>query len=284
MARIAILTDSVTCLPDEVCQKYSIHTIPLHVNFGTESYLDGVEISLDEFYRRLREARQLPTTSAPSVGEYLALYRRIAEEGAEAIICIPYGKELGMGYSAALTAAQEVEGLEVRVVDSGTGLMAEGFLALEAARAAAAGATVQEVVDRVQELIPRVFVFITMDTLEYLRRGGRIGDAQALLGSVLQIKPLIQLRATKGRPEPLGRSITRSRALHDLVNHMARVVGDRPVHVAIQQGASKPEEVEWLTQAVSERFDCRELYQTGITPVIGTHTGPGTLALSFWAE
>jgi len=284
MARIAILTDSVSCLPDEVCQKYSIHTIPLHVNFGTESYLDGVEISLDEFYRRLREARPLPTTSAPSVGEYLALYRRIAEEGAEAIICIPYGKELGMGYSAALTAAQEVEGLEVRVVDSGTGLMAEGFLALEAARAAAAGATVQEVVDRVQELIPRVFVFITMDTLEYLRRGGRIGDAQALLGSVLQIKPLIQLRATKGRPEPLGRSITRSRALRDLVDHMARVVEDRPVHVAIQQGASKPEEVEWLTQAVSERFDCRELYQTGITPVIGTHTGPGTLALSFWAE
>ena len=284
MARIAILTDSVSCLPDEVCQKYSIHTIPLHVNFGTESYLDGVEISLDEFYRRLREARPLPTTSAPSVGEYLALYRRIAEEGAEAIICIPYGKELGMGYSAALTAAQEVEGLEVRVVDSGTGLMAEGFLALEAARAAAAGATVQEVVDRVQELIPRVFVFITMDTLEYLRRGGRIGDAQALLGSVLQIKPLIQLRATKGRPEPLGRSITRSRALRDLVDHMARVVEDRPVHVAIQQGASKPEEVEWLTQAVSERFDCWELYQTGITPVIGTHTGPGTLALSFWAE
>jgi len=284
MARIAILTDSVSCLPDEVCQKYPIHTIPLHVNFGTESYLDGVEISLDEFYRRLREARQLPTTSAPSVGEYLALYRRIAEEGAEAIICIPYGKELGMGYSAALTAAQEVEGLEVRVVDSGTGMMAEGFLALEAARAAAAGATVQEVVDRVQELIPRVFVFITMDTLEYLRRGGRIGDAQALLGSVLQIKPLIQLRATKGRPEPLGRSITRSRALRDLVDHMARVVEDRPVHVAIQQGASKPEEVEWLTQAVSERFDCRELYQTGITPVIGTHTGPGTLALSFWAE
>ena len=284
MARIAILTDSVSCLPDEVCQKYSIHTIPLHVNFGTESYLDGVEISLDEFYRRLREARPLPTTSAPSVGEYLALYRRIAEEGAKAIICIPYGKELGMGYSAALTAAQEVEGLEVRVVDSGTGLMAEGFLALEAARAAAAGATVQEVVDRVQELIPRVFVFITMDTLEYLRRGGRIGDAQALLGSVLQIKPLIQLRATKGRPEPLGRSITRSRALRDLVDHMARVVEDRPVHVAIQQGASKPEEVEWLTQAVSERFDCRELYQTGITPVIGTHTGPGTLALSFWAE
>ncbi len=284
MAHIAILTDSVACLPDKLRREYSIHVIPLHVNFGTESYLDGVEMGLDEFYHRLQEAKQLPTTSAPSVGEYLSFYRRLAEEGAEAIICIPYGRELGMGYSAALTAAQEMEGLNIWVVDSRTGLMAEGFLALEAARAAARGVAVQEAVDRVQELIPRVYVFVTMDTLEYLRRGGRIGEAQVLLGSALQIKPLVQLRADKGKPEPLGRSITRARALRDLVDHMARVVGERPVHVAVHQGAAKPEEVEWLTQAVSERFDCRELYQTGITPVIGTHTGPGTLALSFWAE
>ncbi|MEA3345298.1 MAG: DegV family protein [Chloroflexota bacterium] len=284
MHHIAILTDSVSCLPDKLRREYSIQVIPLHVNFGSESHLDGVEMSMDEFYHRLREADPLPTTSAPSVGEYLTFYRQMAEEGAEAIICIPYGRQLGMGYGTALTAAQQMEEIDIRVVDSGTGLMAEGFLALEAARAAAAGATVQEIMDRIQELIPRVYVLITMDTLEYLRRGGRIGEVQALLGSVLRIKPLIQLRTDKGRLEPLGRSHTRSRALRDLVNHMARVVGDRPVHVAVHQGACKPEEVEWLTQAVEERFDCRELYQTGITPVIGTHTGPGTLALSFWAE
>jgi len=284
MHQIAILTDSVACLPDELRREYSIHVIPLHVNFGTESYLHGVEMSLDQFYRRLGEAKRLPTTSAPSVGEYLAFYRQMVEEGAEAIICIPYGRELGMGYSAALTAAQEMEELDIRVVDSRTSLMAQGFLALEAAKAAVSGATVQEAVDRVRKLIPRVHVFVTMDTLEYLRRGGRIGDAQALLGSVLQIKPLIQLSADKGRVEPLGRSITRARALRDLVDHMARVVGERPVHVAVQQGAARQEEVESLTHGISERFDCRELYQTGITPVIGTHTGPGTLALSFWAE
>ena len=254
------------------------------MNFGTDSYLDGVEMSLDEFYRRLREAKPLPTTSAPSVREFLAFYRQMAEEGAEAIICIPYGRELGMGYSAALTAAQEMEGLDIRVVNSHTALMAQGFLALEAARAAASGATVQEAVDRVWELIPKVHVFVTMDTLEYLRRGGRIGDAQALLGSVLQIKPLIHIPTDKGTVEPLGRSITRARALRDLVDHMAWVVGERPVHVAVHQGAAKVEEVESLTCRVRDRFDCRELYQTGITPVIGTHTGPGTLALSFWAE
>lgn len=284
MSQIAILTDSVACLPDELRQEYSIYVIPLHVNFGTESYLDGVEMSLDEFYRRLQEDRQLPTTSAPSVGEFQALYRQIVEEGAEPIVCITVGGELSMTYGAALMAAQEMVGLDIRVVDSRTGLMAEGFLALEAARAAATGATVQEVVDRVQRLIPKVQVFITMDTLEYLRRGGRIGDAQALLGSVMHIKPLIQLSAARGRVEPLGRSITRARALRDLVDHMARVVGDRPLHVAVHQGAANPEEVESLMRRVSERFHCRELYQTGVTPVIGTHTGPGTLALSFWAE
>jgi DegV family protein with EDD domain len=162
--------------------------------------------------------------------------------------------------------------------------VAEGFLALEAARAAKAGATAQEVMDRVQELIPRVHLFIAMDTLEYLRRGGRVGAAQALLASTLRIKPSIHIPTDQGTVQPLGRSHTRSRALRDLVDHMARVVADRPVHVAVQQGGSRPEEVEWLTQAVGERFDCRGLYQTGITPVIGTDTGPGTLALPFWAE
>ena len=101
MSHIAVLTDSVACVPDELLERYPIHVIPLHVNFGTESYLDGVEMSLDEFYRRLRENKSLPTTSAPSVGEFKAFYQRLAEEGAESIVCIPYGGELGMGYSAA---------------------------------------------------------------------------------------------------------------------------------------------------------------------------------------
>lgn len=284
MSRISILTDSLACVPDELKREHSIYVIPLHVHFGSESYLDGVELEQDEFYRRLRGARQLPTTSAPSVGEFQSSYRQMAEEGAQAIVCITCAGELSMTYSAGLTAAQEMQGLDIRVVNSRTGMMAQGFLALEAARAAADGATAQEVVDRVQELIPKVHVFITMDTLEYLRRGGRIGGAQALLGSVLQIKPLVQLPPDRGRVEPLGRSITRARALRDLVNHMAQVVGGRPVHVAVQQGAAQPEEVHSLTRSVSDRFDCRELYQTGITPVIGTHMGPGTLALSFWAE
>jgi len=284
MPKISILTDSVACLPEALRQEYSIHVIPLHVNFGAESYLDGLDMSVDEFYRRLQMDGPLPTTSAPSAGEFLATFRQVAEEGAEAIIYIPYGAELGMGYSTALVAARQITGPDIRVINSHTGLMAQGFLALEAARAAAAGATVQEVVDRVKGLIPKVYVLITMDTLEYLRRGGRIGDVQALLGSVLQIKPLIQLRTKVGRPEPLGRSITRAYALRALVGHMACIVGNRPVHVAVHHGAARPKEVESVVRNIEERFDCRELYRTGITPVIGTHTGPGALGISFWAE
>lgn len=283
MAQIAIITDTVACLPDELRQEYSISVVPLHVNFGTESYL-STEMSLDEFYRHLPKANPLPTTSTPSVGEYQAFHRDAAEEGAETIIVISVSGGVSTTYDSALIAAQEMEELDIQVVDSHTALMAEGFLALEAAKAAKAGATAQEVMDRIQDLIPRVHLFITMDTLEYLRRGGRIGAAQALLGSALRIKPSIHIPADKGTVEPLGRSHSRARALRDLVDHMTRVVEERPVHVAVQQGAAKPQEVNWLTQAVRERFDCRELYQTGVTPVIGTHTGPGTLALSFWAE
>jgi len=284
MAQIAILTDSVACLPDELRREYSIAVIPLHVNFGSDSYRDGVDMSLDQFYVRLRADRQLPTTSAPSVGEFQSFYRRLAEEGAETIICIACVGELSLTYSAALMAAREMEELDIRVVNSNTAMMAEGFLALEAARAAGAGATAHEVLDRVEELIPRVHLFITMDTLEYLRRGGRVGAAQALLGGALQIKPLIHLPTDKGTVQPLGRSITRARALHDIVDHMARLVGERPVHIAVHQGGAQPEEVESVTRNISERVDCRELYQTGVTPVVGTHTGPGTVALSFWAE
>jgi len=284
MGHVAVLTDTVAGMPDELAREHDIAVIPLHVHFGTEAYRDGVDMSVEEFYRRLKQDEHLPTTSAPSVGEFQEFYRRLADEGAEAIICIPYSGELGMGYGAALTAAQEMPELGVRVVNPHTALMAQGFLALEAARAARAGATVQKALERVEALIPRVHVFITVDTLEYLWRGGRIGRAQALMAGALQIKPLLHIPTDMGTIEPLGRSRTRPRALDDLVEHMAQVVQGRPVHVAVQHGAARPEEVALVTNEVRQRFDCREVYESTVSPVAGTHLGPGTLALAFYAD
>lgn len=177
-----------------------------------------------------------------------------------------------------------MEGLDIRVADSHTALMAEGSSALEGTRTPKAGATAQEVIDRVRHLIPRVHLFITMDTLGCLGWTGRVGAAQALVASALRIKPTIYAPTDEGMVQPLERSLSGSCALRDLVGHMARVVCERPVHAAVQQGGFNPEEVEWLTEAARGRFGCRALYQAAITRVIGTHTGPGTLALAFWAE
>jgi len=284
MSQIAVLTDSVACVPDELLERYPIHVIPLHVNFGAESYLDGVEMSLDEFYRRLRENKSLPTTSAPSVGEFKEFYQRLAEGGAESIVCIPYGGELGMGYSAALTAAKELSELDIRVINSHTALMAQGFLAVEAARAVEAGATVQEVIERVQAMISQVDVCFMVNTLEYLRRGGRISHLQAFMGSMLDLKPLLHIPTDKGTIQPLGRCRTRVRAIKELVNHVEEMVGNRPLHITVHQSDAEPEEMKWLLRTIEERFELRELYQSGITPVVGTHFGPKGLALAFWAE
>ncbi len=284
MSQIAVLTDSVACVPDELLERYPIYVIPLHVSFGTESYLDGVDMTTDEFYRRLQENKSLPTTSAPSVGEFKAFYQRLAEESADSIVCIPYSGELGMGYGAALTAAKELPELNIHVINSHTALMAQGFLAVEAARAAEAGATVQEVLERVQAMIPHVDVCFMVNTLEYLRRGGRISHLQAFVGSMLDFKPLLHIPPNKGTMQPLGRSRTRSRAIKELVNHVEEMVGNCPVHITVHQGDAKPEEMEWLLHTLEERFDLRELYHSSVSPVAGTHLGPGVLAVAFWAE
>jgi len=218
------------------------------------------------------------------MGEIQSFYRRLAEEGARTILYIPYGGELGMEYGVALSAARDMPELDIRVINPHIVPMAQGFVVLEAARAVKAGASIEEAVERAEALIPRVHQFLTMDTLEYLWRAGRVGRAQALMASALQIKPLLHIPTDKGVMEPLGRSRTRKRALEDLVEHMARIVQGRPVHVAVQHADAKPEEVALLKREIMQRFDCREMYESSLSPVVGVNTGPGTLALAFYAD
>ena len=282
MSKIAILTDSVACFPPRLAEEHNIHVIPIHINLGGRSYRDGVDITPAQFYKMLRQAIDLPTTSAPSVGEYQAFYRELGQE-ARAIVCITYSGSLGMGYDSALAARKTLNSPHVHVVDSRTALMAEGFLALEAARATAEGEDLAGVVKRVEGLIPRVNLFIVFETLEYLHRGGRIGKAKALLGSVLQIKPILCVPTEKGVIDVLGKARTKRKAMNQMLNLMAKEVGDNPVHIAVQH-ADVPEEAQSFMEEIASRFNCVELHLADFSPVVGTHTGPGAISVAFYAE
>lgn len=280
MSKVAVVTDSVANLPPELVERYSITVIPLLVAFGQEAFRDGVDMTSAQFYRRLREDKHLPTTSTPSIGDFLTLFHRLAGE-VEAIVCIHLAHEFSGTVAIAEEVGQSFKEVPVRIVDSRSAAMAEGFVVLEAARVAAEGGDLTAVLARAREMIPRVNLVVTMDTLEYLYRGGRIGQAAWLMGSALQFKPVLSVE--DGAVDPLERPRTQAKAVRRILEIMATRVGERPVHAAVIH-ADALDKAERLRQEVASRFDCRELYVTDLTPVMGTHAGPGTLGITWWSE
>ena len=290
MDHIALVTDSSAYLPPALIQQYGVHVIPLYVHFGSETFRDGIELTTGEFYDRLQRADTLPTTSQPSVGDFLELYRRLSQE-AEAIVSIHISSGLSgtvpsaLGARQALIAEAAKRGVDppvIHVVDSTFTSVGLGLLVTAAARAIEAGQSAEAVVRTVEDLIPRMRVIFVVDTLEYLQKGGRIGGAAALLGSMLQIKPVLHL--TGGHIDVLEKVRTTRKAKRRLLGIMEEQVGQAgAVHVAITH-ANVPEEAETLRQRVADHFECRELFVSELSPVIATHVGPGTVGLAFYAE
>lgn len=278
--RVAVVTDSVANLPPEVVERYSITVIPLLVAFGQEVFRDGVDMTSAQFYHRLREDKHLPTTSTPSMGDFLSVFHRLAEE-ADAIVCIHLAREFSATGAIAEEVGQTFQKVPVRVVDSRSAAMSQGFVVLEAAKVAAEGGNLAAVVARAEEMIPRVNLVVMLDTLEYLYRGGRIGPAARLMGSALQFKPILSVE--NGVVNALERPRTQAKAVRRILEIMADRVGKRPVHAAVVH-ADAPDKAEQLRQEVASLFDCRELYVTGLTPVMGTHAGPGVLGVAWWSE
>jgi len=278
---VTVVTDSVANLPADVTEKYGIPIVPLRIVWDGEVFRDGVDITPQEFYVRLQEDKCMPTTSTIAPEELLQVLRPLAEEG-KSIVAIFLAHEL----SATVDVAQKVQllapTLPLHVVDSRTAAMAEGFVVLEAARAAADGATVEQVVARAQAMIPRVHILGVVETLEYLRRGGRIGTAAAFLGSMLQMKPIVGIPPGHGSVIGVARPRTWKNAIEQMLELMGEEVGERPVHAAIGHGA-REEEAHALAEALRQRFDVQELYITYFTPVMGVHTGP-VLSVSFYAD
>jgi len=280
MKKVIVVTDSNATVPEHLVQELDIRVVPILLNLDGHSYRDGIDLTPGEFYRLLRTNKHTPTTSAPSVGDFLRVYAAAAHESA-GVVAIHLPPQLSAVYNTAVLSSQLVDGAPIRVVNSQSATMAQGFVVLEAARAAAAGADLDAVVARAEEIAAKAHFFATLETLEYLRRGGRIGGAAALVGSALQIKPILYL--VDGRVEPFAKPRTRRRAIQCMLQAMAEHVGGRPIHAAVMQ-ACAVQEAEELRQRVVEQFDCVELYVTEFTPVMGAHTGPGLLGVAFYVD
>lgn len=277
---IRIVTDSTTQLPAGTAEKYNIHVVPEIVIFNETSYRDGVDISNQEFYRRLSQNNTLPTTTQPSPGDFQQIYERLAAEETD-IISIHLPETLSGTINSARQAKEMVEGVRITPVETPWIASAQGFIVLEAARAVAAGASYDEVLNLIDQLVPRQNIIFAVDTLEYLHKGGRIGGAQAFLGSLLRVKPILYLK--EGRVEPLDRVRTWGRVPDRLLALMEDMLGPGggPVHVGVLHARNETGAAQ-LEEQVQRAFDVAESYVSEIGPVVGTHTGPGTLGLAFY--
>jgi DegV family protein with EDD domain len=267
-------------LPERLARDLDIRVVPIILTFGNRSYRDGVDMSPSDFYKVLRASEEIPTTAAPSVGHFVRVYEE-ALATAESVVAVHVARQLTSVCRSAEMAAATIGSGRVRVVDSRSATMAQGFVALAAARAGRAGADLETVVSRAEEVRSRVRFFAFLETLEYLRRGGRVGAAAALMGNALQMKPIVHI--VDGQVALLARPRTRRNATQTMLDIMAGDVADQPVHVAVLH-ADSLEEAHRLSRRVEEDFNCLELHVTELTPVMGTHTGPGLLGLAYYVE
>jgi DegV family protein with EDD domain len=282
---VAVVTDSTAYLPDELTEGYGIHVVPLYVVLAGRSGREGWDVGPDEVARALAVRGQTVSTSRPTPGDFVAAYRRALDEGAERLVSIHLSSELSGTWDAARLAASQVGEHIVTVVDSRSAAMGAGFAVLAAARSAAAGADAATVTRTAQEIADATRTFFVVDTLEHLRRGGRIGSAAAVLGSALAVKPVLHVR--DGRVVPLEKVRTSARALNRLVQRAVEAAGQGPVSVAVHHLAAA-EKAERLAADIRDRLpQLRELHVSELGAAIGAHVGPGAVGIvvaPFWQE
>lgn len=271
---VRIVTDSTCDLPPEVIADHRISVVPLYINFGNQSYLDGVELSRDAFYARLPSANPPPTTSAPGPGAFLEVFRRLIAEGASGILSIHIGSALSHTFHAAQLASKAITEVPLRVFDGGQITLGTGFLTVHAARLAASGASLDEIIASVEALATRTHAFAALDTMEYLRRSGRVSLILFSVGTLLKVKPLLMMHAGQAVP---GRVRTTRGAIDRLIQ-MALDLG--PLEGVGLVHAAAPDRLEMLRQEVQSRLPGVPILMVGdVAPVIGAHVGPGAVGL-----
>jgi DegV family protein with EDD domain len=276
MSRVKIVTDSTADLPKELAAKYEITVVPLKVIFNDDEPLrDGVDIETEQFYRRQVEKKEYSRTSQPAPAEFCSIYRELSLS-CSSIISIHLSSDLSGTCQSAWMAKEMLPGIDIEVVDSRLASMGLGLIALEAARLAGEGQTKEEILGVIKHMISGAELFFIVDTLDYLARGGRIGKAQAMLGTFLNIKPILFLK--DGVVHPLEKARGRSRAIDRLSQIIGEKAGIRRIKCSLVHGMD-PEGVKQLYQKIMPLVNCNEMVFSTLGAVIGTHTGPGTLGV-----
>jgi DegV family protein with EDD domain len=278
---IKIVTDSTAYLPDQVIRDHDIRVVPLCVHFGREAFKEGVELSTAEFYARLKDAAELPTTSQPSAGQFLEVFQELTAAGHE-IVALTISHKLSGTYSSAVAAQEMLPDARISVIDSLSTSIGLQLMVEAAAQAAARGASRQEIVDQIEDIKQKMYVLFVVDTLEYLAKGGRIGNAKAFLGTMLKIKPILILH--EGAIEPLEQVRSKRKAVAEMLNLIAGRVdgGGQQAQVAVTH-ALVPEEAQEVSQEIASRLGCSQPRMATVGPVIGTHTGPGVIGIAIYA-
>jgi DegV family protein with EDD domain len=284
MGRVAVVTDSSACLPGDLVSELDVHVVPLRFSIDGESYRDGIDITATDLYRLLPRVRELPTTSAPTPSDYYAAYQQVAADHDSVVVITLARRFSGMHQSALLAAAtaeESLPGLRIEVVDSGTAAGAEGLVALSAARRAAAGAALDDVISAAREVSGSVVLVATLDTLYYLARGGRVPMAVHWANSVVRVNPVFRILPMSADARTVRVARGRQSAVRQMLELVRQQVGAGEWHGIVFHSDSL-DDAEELRCQVGRVMHVAELYLCDFTPAMGIHTGPGVLGLAYY--
>lgn len=280
MSKVALVTDSTAYIPKDLVDQYSITVAPQILIWGDKTYLDGVDITPEEFYTRLTNTTVMPTTSQVNIASFQQIFKQLIDEDYE-VLAVLLSKHFSKTIDSALQAREMFPDAPIEIVDSTTTAMAMGFIVLSVARLAEQGASLAECKALAEKATNHVGVLLTVDTLEFLHRGGRIGGGQRFLGSALSIKPILEVR--DGRIEPVERVRTRKKSLLRLIELVKERIGERePVRLATLH-ANAHDEAKEIHEEAKTQLKIVESVFSELSPVVGTHAGPGTVGLAFMA-
>ncbi len=281
---IKIITDSTSYLPPEVIQKYNILIVPLKVQFGTESYDEITDLSNYDFYQRLTSSRYFPTTSQPPAGEFKDACQKILTQNIETqILILTVSSKLSGTYNSAMTAARQLPGANITVFDSLSVAMGLGMMVITAAQMAARGHSLAEIMPHLEQMRREISIILVVDSLEYLKRGGRIGAAAAFLGTLVDTKPIFAI--VEGQLQLLARVRTKKKAINRLLTELEHKLStpDQPVQAGVMH-VSAPAEAEKVAKMIQTHFNVSYFFISELGPVIGAHVGPGMLGAGIYPQ
>lgn len=278
--KVAVVTDSTAYIPTDLLEKHNIYTIPLSVVFGDESFREGIDITTEEFYKKVKQLKDLPSTSQPAIGSFVELYEQLAAKGYDAVVSIHLSKKFSGSYDAAESAGRMVENIDVYPYDSELSAMPQGFYAIVAAELANEGKAVDEIITVLDSMKQKTRVYFMVDDLSHLQRGGRLNSAQALLGSLLNIKPVLHI--VDGLIVPYEKIRTRKKAINRIMSMLEEDAQAKIISRVVFIHANNESAVTKLQAEFTEKHPEVETIISYFGPVLGTHLGEGAVGVSWY--